>query len=191
MPFTQMFENSLNIAAGYFGRGMLQKVVKVSSGSVSNAVAGRCGYIDNNGQWVHGPCPVNKGPAYFVFRGTNHRDVSNDGAMTSGSSYWWVSGNVQGYITVIPATGGFELQTTEYDTSRTYNNGDALTVGSDGKLTNNGITTYSSLIVGYCAPFTMMPENMRPATDTFTPTGTNAYRVPVLNFYTVFLPRIT
>jgi hypothetical protein len=193
MPATQMFLNQLNFVAGFFGRGMLQKVLKVASGSVAYAVAGRCGYIDNNGEWVHGLPPANRGPAMFVFRGVNQPDVLNDG--TTGSvniagGYWWVSGNAQGFVTCLPATGGFELQTTEFDVTQTYQNGQALTVDGQGRLTNQNATPYTNVIVGYAAPFQQYPENMRPAAGAaLGPVAQNAHGVRVLNFYTTYLPR--
>lgn len=193
MPATQMFVNQLNIVAGYFGKGMLRKVLPVADGSKAYAVAGRCGYINNAGRWVHGPTPARKGPALFVFRGVNQPDVLNDGYTGSfnvAGGYWWVSGNAQGFITCIPATGGFELQTTEYDTTQTYNNGDALTVDANGRLTPASGDPYGTTpIVGFAAPFMQYPENMRPAAGaSLGPTAQNAHGVNVLNFFTVFLP---
>lgn len=190
MPVSQMFEKSLNVVAGYFGRGMLQKVLPVASGSKSYAVAGRCGYVNANGEWVHGAPSAHTGPAYFVFRGVNQPDVMNDGQAADGT-YWWVSGNNTGWITCIPCTGGFELQTTEFDSAGTYNNGTALTVNSSGQLAPAATINSGTVIVGFCAPFTQYPENMRPSSISFGPRATNAYRVTVLNFYTWFIPRTT
>lgn len=189
MAFTQMFQRQLNIVAGYFGRGMLVKVLPVASGSENKAYAGRCGHINANGQWAAGPVTGRKGPAMFIFRGVNQPDVTNDGYSGISGLYWWVSGNAQGFVTCIPATGGFELQTTEFDTSQTYNNGDPLTVTNEGILTNFGATPFSTFVVGFCAPFTAYPENMRPAAGSaIGPVGTNAHGVRVLNFYTAFYP---
>lgn len=191
---TQAFSNSLNVVAGYFGRGMLQKVLKAKSTSIPNAVAGRAGYIDaTTGEWVHGPCATKKGPAYFVFRGVNQPDVYSDGAY--GSNFYekyWVSGNAQGNITCIPATGGFELQTTEFVTTSTYTNGDMLKVGSDGKLDITTSALGGDPIVGFCAPFTQYPENMWPAAPAnLSPVGINSHGISVLNFMTAFYPKTT
>lgn len=186
---TQAFSNSLNVVAGYFGRGMLQKVLKAKSTSIPNAVAGRAGYVDTDGTWVHGPCGLKKGPAYFVFRGVNQPDVYSDGSY--GSNFYeryWVSGNAQGNITCIPATGGFELQTTEFNTAGTYTNGDMLKVDSDGKLNVSTATLGSDPIVGFCAPFTQYPENIWPAAN-LPPVGNNSHGIAVLNFLTAFYPK--
>lgn len=187
MAASQAFEHQLNIVAGYFGRGMLMKVLKPASGSVANALAGRAGYIDNNGQWVAGFPPSKKGPALLVFRGVNQPDVYNDGSR-AGGGYWWVGGN-QGYITCIPTTGGFEVQTTEYDTSKTYTNGNALNATTAGLITNAVTAPYTNGVLGFACPFLQYPENAYPSAPTaLGPVGTNANQVNVLNFYTCFLP---
>lgn len=185
MPATQMFEKRLNIVAGYFGRGMLQVAVKYKSDQVDKAVAGRCGYLDNNGEWVAGPPPAKKGPALFVWRGTNQPDVLNDGVAADGTIYW-KNPNLFGVITCFVATGGFEFYTTEFNTASTYNNGDALTVDVDGKLNVTAAEPFGTTsIVGFCAPFRQYPENFLP-TGGLGPRGTDIHLRPVLNFWTCF-----
>lgn len=77
-------------------------------------------------------------------------------------------GNV---ITAIPVTSGYELETTEYDTTVTdYNPGDLLTVGTNGKVTRS--TNGSGVILGVVSK--------APAKDYFNNTR--------LAFFTTFLP---
>lgn len=77
-------------------------------------------------------------------------------------------GNV---ITAIPVTSGYELETTEYDTTVTdYKPGDLLTVGTDGKVTRS--TDGSGVILGVVSK--------APAADYFNNTR--------LAFFTTFLP---
>lgn len=200
MPVTQVFTNQLNFVAGYFGRGMLQKVVLPADTSKAFAVAGRCGYLDNNGKWVHGPCPIGKGVPFFVWRGVNNFDTTNDGTDSGDSSLrHWISSNARGFITCFAGTGGYEFQTTEF-VSGTYNNGDALTVGTasgeEGKLKALSGTLYAAntpAVVGFASPFHQTPENFLTSSvanqANASPVGTNAHGKSVLNFHTWFIPR--
>ena len=77
-------------------------------------------------------------------------------------------GNV---ISAIPVTSGYELETTEYDTTATaYKPGDLLTVGADGKVTKS--TDGSGVILGVVSK--------APAKDYFNNTR--------LAFFATFLP---
>ena len=77
-------------------------------------------------------------------------------------------GNV---ISAIPVTSGYELETTEYDTTATaYKPGDLLTVGTDGKVTKS--TDGSGVILGVVSK--------APAKDYFNNTR--------LAFFATFLP---
>lgn len=77
-------------------------------------------------------------------------------------------GNV---ISAIPVTSGYELETTEYDTTVTdYKPGDLLTVGADGKVTKS--TDGSGVILGVVSK--------APAKDYFNNTR--------LAFFATFLP---
>jgi hypothetical protein len=203
MPVTQVFTNQLNFVAGYFGRGMLQKVVLPADNSKAFAIAGRCGYLDSNGRWVHGPCPGLKGIPFFVWRGVNNLDTTNDGTDSGDSALrHWISGNARGFITCFAGTGGYEFQTTEFvpSSSPGYNNGDPLTVASDGKLTYLDPQSHTSLyvsstpaIVGFASPFHQTPENFLTGNvanqANASPVGTNAHGKPVLNFHTWFIPK--
>lgn len=185
MPATQIFEHRLMLVAGYYGRGMLQIAVKYKSDQVANAIAGRAGYLDANGEWVAGPPPAKKGPPLFVWRGVGQPDVLNDGVAADGTVYWR-NPNLFGVITCFSGTGGFELQTTEFNTASTYNNGDALTVAADGKLDVTTAAPYgTTAVVGFCSPHRQQPENFLPSGG-LTPTGNDANLRPVLNFYTCF-----
>lgn len=186
MVATQIFETQLNFVAGYYGRGMLQKVVLVKSTEKANAVAGRCGYLDSNGEWVAGPPPAKKGPPFWVWRGTNQPDTLNDGTGADGTKYW-VAGNTRGFITCFAGLGGFEFQTTEFETGSTYANGDALTVTAAGKVDVTAAEPFgTTAIVGFATPFQGYPENLQPASTARTPTGTNLHNRSVLNFHTCF-----
>lgn len=186
MPATQVFEKHLNPVGGFFGPGSLMKVVAVAAASESNAVSGRCGYLDNNGEWVAGPPPTRKGPPLFIFRGLDQRDIFNDGSGLT--TTWWWPGNAQKRLSCFVGTGGFEFQTTEY-TGTTPNNGDALTVASDGRLqTYTGALYGTTAVVGFCTPFQQTIETMLTATSNRTPIGQNMHLLSVLNFHTHFLP---
>lgn len=188
MVATQVFESQLNFVAGYYGRGMLQKVVLVETDNIDKAVAGRCGYLDANGDWVAGPPAAKKGPPYWVWRGTNQPDTYNDGTASDGS-YYWVAGNTRGHITCFAGSGSFEFQTTEYATGFTYNNGDALTVDADGRIMPTNAEPYGTTpIVGFATAFQQHPENLQPSGINRTPTGNNLHIRSVLTLYTCFYP---
>jgi hypothetical protein len=186
MPATQIFEHRLNLVAGYYGRGMLQIAVRYKSTEKDKAIAGRCGYLDANGEWNPGPPPAKKGPPLFIWRGTNQPDVLNDGVAADGTIYW-KNPNLFGVITCFVGTGGFEFSTTEYDTAASYSNGDALTVAADGRLTKTTAEPFgTTAIVGFCSPFRQQPENFLPATSALAPSGVDSNLRPVLNFHTCF-----
>ncbi|MEM2989887.1 MAG: hypothetical protein QXQ02_01725 [Halobacteria archaeon] len=187
----QAFTNALEFVGGYFGPGMLQIAVQPKSDQVSKAVSGRCGYLDNNGQWVAGPPPAKKGPPMFVWRGTDRVEGIRT-AVDEGNTVQWKMASTAGTITCFAGTGGFEFQTTEFDTAQTYNNGDALTVNADGKLIPTTAEPFgTTAIVGFCAPFRQAPENFafnpnNPLMPTMSPKGQNFNLRTVLNFYTCF-----
>lgn len=190
MPATQVYEKHLNPVAGYFGLGSLVKVLGVLAADQDKAVSGRCGYLDSaTGVWRAGATPVRTGPPLFIFRGLEQADINNDGTSASGTIYW-VAGTQNKRITCFVGTGGFEFQTTEYVTG-TYNNGTALTVDNNGKLSpHTGALYGTTAVVGFCTPFQQMVENMITATTytTQTPVGQNMHLLSVLNFHTHFVP---
>lgn len=99
--------------------------------------------------------------AIFVMRGTAGYDVSNPGVPAgvalggtggvlgtpgAGTVPGWVSIRPTGKLSGLVATGGYELESTEFDTDQTYSPNDplrAVTSNTDadaGKLTNKGNT---------------------------------------------------
>lgn len=188
---TQAFTHELNFSGGYFGPGMLQISVQPKSDQVANALSGRCGYLDVNSQWVAGPPPAKKGPPMFVYRGVDKVEGIRT-AVDVGGEIQWKMASTAGTITCFVGTGGFEFQTTEYNSASTYNVGDALTVDSDGKLNVTTAEPFGTTpIVGFCSPFRMAPENFaftpaNPLMPTMAPTGQNFNRRSVLSFYTCF-----
>lgn len=195
MAITQVFTNQLNFVAGYYGRGMLQKVLLPEAGHEAKAIAGRCGYINTAGKWQAGPTPTGKGVPMFVWRGTNHADVYNSGS--DGTTTYWQSGNARGFITCFAGTGGFEFQTTEF--TGTPANGDPLTVDADGKIISHSGVSYATggsavaPVVGFASPFHQTPENFLSGTNNnqagASPVGVNMHNKSVLNFYTWFVPK--
>jgi hypothetical protein len=84
------------------------------------------------------------------------------------------------------ATGGYELQTTEFNTALTYVPNDALTCSAAGVLTNAAITPYTTPIVGVCSWHNNEDQQQSPKAT--GPVGTNAHGVTTLSFWPVYLP---
>lgn len=152
-------------------------------------VAGRVVHIDSNGNFNAG-LGANTNMPLFLFRGSESPSVYSSG--TVGESVEWVSGysdanrTGDGAIAYV-ATGGFELQSTEFDSSQTYNINDLLTSDADGKLTNVGVTLYTTPVVGVASVHENM-QNYDMESFTPSPVGTTVNNVSVITFWSVYLP---
>jgi len=182
----QAFDHTLEPVHGGQA-GPLVKQRPIASTSLSKAYAGRVGYLDSSGNIAVGAPTAKTQMPLYILRGIESPSVYDS---LAGSS--WVPVTADGRAIVLVATGGFEVQTTEYDTAGTYNPNTYLTVDSDGKVTPTALTnlyaTGSPWIVGICS----IHENAQNIDDPWnsinTPTGKNANRKDVLTFWTYFLP---
>ena len=95
----------------------------------------------------------------------------------------------KGVAVGLVATGGYELQTTEYNTALSYAPNQLLTTmstsGNEGKLTNASVTQYTTWVCGVTSFGT--PKRTIDTAPT-GPVTANAYKVPVLTFWSFFLP---
>lgn len=101
---------------------------KLSSGvTVSPVYAGRVVHLDSNGEFVLGLADVARAGhmPIFLWQSSDDFDVLNDGE--PGSAQGWSATSPTGVLTGLVATGGYELETTEFDTSDSYSPGDCLT----------------------------------------------------------------
>jgi len=196
-----VFAHMLQTIKGWSLLTVLDKtapIASVSATRASNWVAGRVGYITGNGTIdlltasIAGssrPMPL------YLWQGATDLDVLASGAV--GSSTYWQNAVPAGFITGLVATGGYELQTTEFDAGGNYTPNTPLSVMADtdgdysraGKLTptafntNNYVCGIASL---HCQWLYNAPHNIDRPTKA---TGTNANGVNTLTFWTYYLPK--
>lgn len=168
----QMFDHMLNPVKGWPSPYALDFRAKAAAGQ--DIKPGCCCSLDANGNLVLGVVRHRMG--LFAFQGTSSLDVVQN------ANEHWVSVNPSGNIMCLVATGGYELETTEFDTTQTYNRNDPLRARTtDGKLTNQNVVLFS--------------QTNNPATDSTAVVGIvsrgrfkNAYGRDVLAFWPVWAP---
>lgn len=186
----QMFEQALDALKGWFHLSALDKSAKLSStllGS-TDVPAGRVAVIDDNGEFVLDRTTItntNTAMPIFLWNGSDHPDVYNDGTSPVTSTVHWYGISPTGVMSGLVATGGYELQTTEFDSGQTYLPNDTLTASTSGVLTNAAVTTYTTWICGIASWHVQADNQTTAATG---PVGTNAHGVSTLSFWTYFLP---
>jgi hypothetical protein len=147
--------------------------------------AGRVASLNSSGEFVLG-LDVNMAMPIFLWQGKDHPDVYNNGVSPVTSVQHWVGISPTGIMSGLVATGGYELQTTEFNTALTYVPNDALTCSAAGVLTNAAITPYTTPIVGVCSWHNNEDQQQSPKAT--GPVGTNAHGVTTLSFWPVYLP---
>lgn len=184
---SQMFNHSLSPLKGWPSPTALDFTgVLDSAVTIDPLPAGRCVHVHSLTAVTYGPGTSGATPVFrtgvtghqmaiFVFQGSADFDVSNPG----GTDFYAIEPG--GVMSGLVATGAYELETTEYDSSRSYNPNDVLiAVANDtdstpltggGCLTNNG-TAYTNAVVGIVSRGEY----------------TNAYGKSVVAFWPVFLP---
>jgi hypothetical protein len=185
---SQMFEQALDAPKGWFYLSALDKSAPLEPALLAGATAvpaGRCASLNSLGEFVLG-LDVNQAMPIFLWNGKDHPDVSNSGVSPTTSITHWVAISPTGVMSGLVATGGYELQTTEFDTAQTYAPNDALTPAATGILTNQAITLYTTPVVGVCSWHNN--EDNEPVTPASSPVGTNAHGVTTLSFWPVYLP---
>lgn len=162
----QMYDHTLNVIKGPSLVHRLDYRAAPKSGETINA--GAVCSIDVNGQLVEG-CPAgavfNRPMPMFTIQSVNDFDANSDVGNISG-----------GVMSAVVATGGFEIETTEYVTSGTYNHNDLLTAATAGDI-------------GRVRRLTMSPYMTEPVVGCISDgVSTNADGKSVLRFWTMFLP---
>lgn len=189
MPsYSQMFENLLDAPKGWFHLAALDKSAPLEASLQADAtpvVAGRCASLNATGEFVLG-LDVDHAMAIFLWQGKSDPDVSNYGVSPTTGVQHWISIGPKGIMNGLVATGGYELQTTEFDTDQDYVPNDLLTPDADGILTNQGITLYTTPVVGVCSWHNNEDAQQTPKAT--GPVGINAHGVTTLSFWPVYLP---
>ncbi len=209
----QMYEYALNPVKGWYALSALDKQAPLHPtllASLTTVPAGRVMVLNSSGQFVlagytgTGGCaaPEHEMPIY-MWQGSGDFDVSNLNTSPATGINHWVGCSPTGTMSGLVATGGYEIQTTEFDDDQDYACNDLLTVTTSadineaGLLTNDSVTQYVTWICGICSSHTNwateMPQYAAGGTygavkPSSGPVGHNAHRIAVLSFWSYFLP---
>ena len=214
-PVAQMYEQELQPVKGWFDMSALEKVAPLHATLLASATevpAGRVAALDSSGNFVlvgysgtGGVTTPKHQMPIFLWNASQNLDVYVNGTSPISGVSNWTSIAPDGSMSGLVATGGYELQTTEFDTTKTYAPNDLLTVTSSasiataGKLTNQSVTQYTTYIVGIASTHVNPKvEDAHYATGATAPyggaktgalpTGYNANGNLTLTFWTYFLP---
>lgn len=145
-------EKGLDVKKGWFQMAALDYDAKLSSAVTFDVPRGRVVHVDSAGDFRPG---VHKtGVAIFLLNGSAEADVSNPGTTASGNFMHRAiapTGKMSGLV----ATGGYEIASTEFDSSLTYVPGELLTATQSvsnattgGRLTNASVTQFTTPVCG-------------------------------------------
>lgn len=186
----QMTQHTLTALKGWLPSDMsaLDYTAKISANvTVDPVYSGKCVHLNDVGEFEMG-CPNGTAAAkkitmpLFVFQSSNDPDVSNPGGITGSvndAPGGWMGISSRGYITGLVATGGYELETTEFDSTDTYVPNNSLkSAGS------NSVAATSQLTKGTCYVDPIVGIVSRVP-------YTNSHRRPALAFWPYVLPPTT
>jgi hypothetical protein len=187
-----MYEQALDAVKGWFHMSALDKsanlAAELRADSTVNLPAGRVVHLDANGEFY--PGGVGHEMPIFLWTGRDDADVYNDGTSTTTGVVHWISlqkGTMNGLV----ATGGYELQSTEFDDEQDYAVNDLLTATISGVITNEDAVQYVNWICGVCSTH-VNADNQSVALGVHPaavgPVGYNANGVQTLTFWAYFLP---
>lgn len=206
--FSMPYESALDAVKGWFHMSALDKSAPLSATLVTAGTsipAGRVATLNVSGEFevdrvANASNPTTAMPI-FLWNGSDSLDVSNDGlSATDGTTRNWISINPSNtkIMSGLVATGGYELQTTEYDSAATadYTVNALLTSTTTGLLTADGVAPggveqFVDWVCGICSTHVqsqagyLQPGNQAAASG---PLGTNAHGMSTLTFWSYFLP---
>lgn len=133
------FEHGFDVKKGWFDMASLDYDAKLSSNVSFVVPRGRVVHLNANGEFEMGA--HNTGVAVFLLNGSEDADVSNPGTTAAGN-FMHQAVAPTGKLSGVVATGGYEIDNTEYNASRTYAPGDLLTAtASNSNATTGGVLT--------------------------------------------------
>lgn len=185
----QTFEAGLTPVKGFYADldAALTREAKLRTTDLDGTAfpGGRVGTIHTDGTIrLGGGAAI--APPLFLFNGNADPGVRNTGVSPTSGRTYWKSVMPSGAIMALVGLGAYELQTTEFDQAQTYVPNTALTANvTTGVVTNQGAVKYTNWICGI-ASWAMRSRTIDAAPT--GPEGVNAYQIPVLQFYTYFLP---
>lgn len=196
---SQMFEQSLDALKGWFQLSALDKSAKLDATLMASATevpAGRVAVLNDVGEFVINRSTVSAPKTampIFLWNGKTSADVYNDGKSPTTSLTHWFAISPTGVMSGLVATGGYELQTTEFDTAQSYIVNQPLTADNSGVLSNQTAVQFANWICGICSTHVQAAADTTPdtgqATNPGNPVGNNAHGISVLTFWSYFLPQ--
>lgn len=175
------------VHGGYAGPLVKIRPLNATDATSGKLVSGRCVTINSNGEFIAGNGGNKRAMPLFLLLGTNMPSVWNSGTVSGVTKWVAMHGRGEGAVAVV-ATGGFEVQTTEFDTTRSYSVNDALTADNNGVLTNQSVTWGTSWIVGICSVHENAENISPPFVSGQPPRGRNVSQRETLTFWTYFYP---
>ena len=175
----QMFEHGLDVKKGWFDMASLDYSAKMASSVSFTVPAGRVVHLElSGGKEVFLPGVSSSHMAIFLLNGAGDADVSNPGT-PAGGKFMHQAVSPSGKLSGLVATGGYEIASTEFDTTQTYAPGDLLTAGTStsvastgGVLTNQSAVQYVNAVCGVVS----------------SGASNNHNGVQTLSFWSVYLP---
>lgn len=148
----QMTQHTLTALKGWLpgNFGSLDFTAKLAAAvTIDPVYAGRCMHLNASGALETGvPDGTGENKIHmplFVFQTSSDPDVSNPGGITGSTNDapgGWASVSSRGAIACLVALGGYELETTEFDSTLTYEPGHALkAVNANTNATTGGRLT--------------------------------------------------
>jgi hypothetical protein len=171
-----MYEHGFDAKKGWFHMSALDYDAKLSDNVTFVPPAGRVVHLNAEGEFEMG-CH-NTGVSIFLLQNGDDFDVINAGTTPSGLFMHHAiapTGKMSGLV----ATGGYELDNTEFDDEQDYAPGDLLTatannttLATGGLLTNENVEQFETPICGVVSSGAHANHN----------------RVRTLSYWTVWLP---
>lgn len=176
------FEHGFDVKKGWFDMAALDYDAKLSANVTFIVPRGRVVHLNANGDFEMGA--HNTAVAVFLLNGSTDADVSNPGTTAAGN-FMHQAVAPTGKLSGVVATGGYEIDNTEYNVARTYVPGDLLTAtasntnaATGGVLTNAG-SAASGKVKQYTDPVVGVVSSGA---------GKNHNGMNTLSFWSVWLP---
>jgi hypothetical protein len=179
MSTRQMTDHTLDVLKGWLpgNMGSLDKSAKLSANvTVDPVYAGRVGHLNSEGEFELGATGTQM-PIFFT-QNSDDTDVNNPN--TGGDDFAAITS--RGTMSGVVATGGYEIETTEFDSAQTYAVNDIVrAVASNsnattgGRITNASFTLFTNAGVGVVSKAVYQ----------------NCHRKNVLRLWTAYIPGLS
>lgn len=177
------FGHMLNPAKGWPQQAALDFQAFISSNVLYPMVAGQVGHINSGGAIEPGVTGSQMG--LFLFQGYYDLDVNNQSyAFSATSQQYWTPISPSGRVMCLPAIGPYELETTEFNQTLTYNCNDLLRAPIGNAALNYSDGTYSGQLTNAAVTLNTTACCGCVSRGVFV----NAYGVQVLAFWPVYVP---